>query len=57
MTRLQFIKLEIVKIVFDDSLDLYEKAEFVDEIMRINGATQAEREQIQQDSRDFVQQV
>ena len=57
MTRLQFIKMEIVKIVFDETMTEYEKAEFVDEIMKINGATDQEKEQIRQDAQEFVARV
>ena len=57
MTRLQFIKMEIVKIVFSENLTVSEKAEFVDEIMIINGATEEEKNQILQDAQEFVARV
>ena len=57
MTRLQFIKMEIVKIVFDETMTEYEKAGFVTEIMRINSATEAEKAQINRDAQEFVASV
>ena len=53
MTRLQFIKMEMVKIALDETMSVEERAAFIDEIWQINGVTQEEKAKILQDAREF----